>query len=458
MERLSEQEQRDLIGAVEQAIVLSRTVHPNDAILKVAAERQYNPQFVSRMVEAFNKSKTVHVLKEAKGDDRARPFDIADTAWILQQMYAPVEKAAAVELPKGGRPEPVMMEKAASAIPNPIKDPELRARMLKQAEDAYVHVCRRVMDQLHAKVQEHKYAFDTALERIVEEMAPMGNRRLQKVAQHIIDGYPTTGPGLLAILSNRLNRKLPDIEKMGCASIFPNREPYLSLAELYLAAEKLARAEIEEREFEKNAEDGIISGIASRSLAATLAGMGVAPETIEDVSAAGRKKEGDDVLDPDFYNKLKSLDVKRSFLSLALYDPDLKQYDFSALRRAYNNVVSSVPNAYQNPVVLKNLMLRNLQSSGVKDPYELKQELDIGKAMDESGQNREKMQLEREKVKALTKQAPPVRTPFEASKKSLFDSVGERLGEVSDISLKAHKERQENEDRAAKAEERVKKP
>lgn len=463
MERLNEQEQRDLIGAVEQAIVFSRTMHPNEAILKVASDRQYNPQFVSRMVEAFNKSKTVHVLKEAKGDDRAKPFDIADAAWVLQKMYAPEMTKAAAEVPQVTRERSLVrqtqvMQKAASALqPAPVKDPELRARMMKQAEDAYFYVCKKVMDQLHTNVQEQKYAFDQALDRIVTEIAPMPEHYLQKVARYIINGYPTTGPALLAVLSNRLSRPLPELQKTANAVVFPNREPYISISALYTAAEKMAKAEIEEQTFEKSAEEGFISGVASRALAETLAGMGVAPETMAEAGAASRKEKGEDVLDPNFYNKLKELDVKRAFLSLVLYDPDLKQYGMSELRKSYNDVVSTVPNAYQNPVVLKNMMLRNLQSSGVKDPYELKQELEIGKTMDETTQNREKMQLERDKLKALTKPSESRPEPFQFGRLPLVAPVGEAIGSMGTITEKALKVRQEEEEREAKKKEQTNK-
>jgi len=64
-------------------------------------------------------------------------------------------------------------------------------------------------------------------------------------------------------------------------------------------------------------------------------------------------------------------------MELVLYDPDLQQYDYKALIKAYNDTVSNVPSAYKNSALLKNLMLKNLESAGQKDPFEILQEQKI---------------------------------------------------------------------------------
>ena len=51
--------------------------------------------------------------------------------------------------------------------------------------------------------------------------------------------------------------------------------------------------------------------------------------------------------------------------------------------KAYNDSVQSVPEAFNKPSILKNLMVRNLQSSGIKDPFEMKQEMEISKQLRE---------------------------------------------------------------------------
>ncbi|MHC4617947.1 MAG: hypothetical protein ACYTEQ_09360, partial [Planctomycetota bacterium] len=70
-------------------------------------------------------------------------------------------------------------------------------------------------------------------------------------------------------------------------------------------------------------------------------------------------------------------------MTLALYDPDLSQYAHRDLVKAYNESVMAVPSAHRNSPILKNLMVRNLESGGVKDMFELSQEVALGKALEQ---------------------------------------------------------------------------
>jgi hypothetical protein len=59
----------------------------------------------------------------------------------------------------------------------------------------------------------------------------------------------------------------------------------------------------------------------------------------------------------------------------------LKNYAYQDLVTAYNDTISTIPEAHKNPGILKNLMVNSLQSSGLKDKFELKQELDIQQSL-----------------------------------------------------------------------------
>ena len=88
-----------MISSVEQAIGLTNVgLSPNKAIQKVAAAEQYGPEMTKRMVEAFNKSKSVHILKEADEDIRAGNFELADATAVLAGIYEePLQQKAATE-------------------------------------------------------------------------------------------------------------------------------------------------------------------------------------------------------------------------------------------------------------------------------------------------------------------------------------------------------------------------
>lgn len=88
LETLSKDQEAGLVDSVVSAIKLTNEgLHPNEAIEKVASAANYNKDFVCRMTEAFNVSKSIKHLKSASGEARAANFDIADPAVILGKLY-----------------------------------------------------------------------------------------------------------------------------------------------------------------------------------------------------------------------------------------------------------------------------------------------------------------------------------------------------------------------------------
>jgi len=169
------------------------------------------------------------------------------------------------------------------------------------------------------------------------------------------------------------------MEKTANAVVFPRLEPYLTVSRIYDAAEKMAAAEVAQRSFDKEGE-GFISSLAANSLA-NLADEPLSALGLGSTRVKKKYESIEDNLSPEHFNRMKSHDVKRTFTLLALYDDELKQYKFPELIRAYNDSVQLNPYSYKNPTVLRNLMVKNLQSAGVKDTFEIKAELDIAKLM-----------------------------------------------------------------------------
>ena len=372
MDRLSHMEEKELVGAVEKAIRYTHEdLSPNDAILKVATDRQYNPEYVKRMVEAFNKSKSMHVLDKAAAEDKARPFDLADPQVILRAMFNPPEKvASSFALPSGdfstmdlGK---TFLNKEASEYldlsPLAADDAKKVDRLLKQAAEDREHICSGIREELRMKIQMHKHAFEESIISAVSQIRKMGRQNLRKTAQNMINMYPDTGPQLMRILEHKSNIAFPSVEKTASAVILPTKEPYLTIAKIYGEAQKMAQAEVEADMFEKGAAEPFMSSVAANTLANMMAGLGMNQEDMQSLMSGSKKKYKpvEEDLDPQFYNRMKSHDAKRTFMQLALFDDDLKQYEHNDLLKAYNDTVQSLPEAYGNPSALKNLMLRNL--------------------------------------------------------------------------------------------------
>ena len=63
------------------------------------------------------------------------------------------------------------------------------------------------------------------------------------------------------------------------------------------------------------------------------------------------------------HNRILALVARSQFLYLLLYDKDISQYPGEEVLNAYNQSVSMVPGAADSPEILRNLMLRNLQTA-----------------------------------------------------------------------------------------------
>ena len=403
------QDESRIVRAVEEAIAWANTgLSPNSAIQKVAEAKQFSPTIIARMVEGFNKSKSVFMLKNATEAERAKPFELADTAEIVKAIFQAPEQQqkVAVKLPSrdfsnlGIVPR---QEKAAKAVSEPALPVHSFARRLEK----YASFCGKVLEEMSFRVARQRREFNQMVEKAAEELQKLPKPKLHKVAQMVYNGYPESGSKLLQVLKAYTRCDLPELQKTAHGVVFPSEEPYMSIARVYDAANRWAEAKNSQLLFEKDAKDGaglfreflrgegefghvkqaadsMIRPVYNSFLGSTIAAAGLGEK--ED---SGSKDESlVDVVEPGVFNRLKELEARRTLMQLVLYDPELSHYEMPKLVRAYNESVSSVPDAYKHASVLKNLMLQNLETGGVKDPFQLQQEVTLGKNLAQMQQAR----------------------------------------------------------------------
>lgn len=409
MKTLTPQEESKLVKAIEQSINLANGgMSPNDAILKVASDNGYTPPFVRLMATAFNKSKSVHILKTADEKHRSATFDLADPDEIVSRMYSPetilkTASQAPVEIHELSMDysrvdldgvEPVM-EKVAAKINPPVENVYTRYRHANlKIEPAsvmnvltkYAAVKEAVHRRLEQNVSESTHVFFDSIDDVAEIMRPITQTEFQKTAQLLLNGYPTTGEKLVKLLAAKTQHSLPEtLQKTAKSAVFPTSELFISIEKLVTAANELVDAKNALAVFEKQAEDGLLEDFFAHAgaIAVNKAPIpeSVSESLVEKMTAEKKPRTLDEDLDPDFYNTLQEIDTRRNFMNMALYDDDLNKYDFPSLVTAYNNTIQMAPEAKDNPVILRNLMLTNLETGGIKDPFTIKTELDIGKTL-----------------------------------------------------------------------------
>ena len=423
MAKLSAKEEQRLLNAVERSIdMANHGMTPNDAIEKVATDEQYTAPFVERIVQAFNKSASVaRFTKEADAKKRKASFPLANTSVILKRMYGPDKEASATDIlqfPTNLR-SPVM-DKVASAEDPYGKYRKLSERSIIRMVDSYKGSMEKLANEMKRREDFAKYQLDEALSKAANHVTSIPEYSLRKLAQTIVNGYPSNGGTLLKLIGVKAGRTIPEMQKTAHAALFPAQEPYISIANIFVNMDKYAKALVcndKFQSFHKEAaglEEGVIGGIIG-SLGKTLS----AGEELSQNEEVRKIKNPELELDPEFFNSLKEVDVRKNFADLVLYDPELSRYDMPTLIKAFNTAAAIAPESINKPPVLKTLMLQHITSGGLLDPAMIHKNLQINKEL--QGQDKIKKQ-ERDVAKALTSTD---------TKPKWYQAAAERSGDLS---------------------------
>jgi hypothetical protein len=436
-----------VLQAVEESISHANAgLSPNAAIQKVAEQRQLGPEYIRRMVEAYNKSKAVHFLKTAAPAERGRSFELADAGVVIRAIYAPpVEKTASEALPTADfSKSDFLFEKVAEAAP---PKSTLTAASYFRKLEKYASVLVSIERKIKERLMDEKSAFHKALEKAAEEIQPMTDAQFKKAAQLIVNGYPADGDKLVRLLAAKALREVPSMGKTAHQAVFPHKEPFIAVSQICEHAEKMARLENQLEKFYKESQfmplvKGLSSAHSKGNLQRLLAvGSFVAPED-------SAKRE----LREETSNMLQELEAKRNFMDLVLYDKDLKNYKHRELVDAYNSVVQIVPDSYRKPALLKQLMMRHLESGGVRDIFELSKEVELEKNLVDIESKVLRMELDRDKEERDSKKKDVGKFPLEAElepykgekgEKGFYGTTFSTVGEI--ISGKKEKEKDRGE-------------
>ena len=235
---------------------------PNDAIEKVAREGNYTPNYIDRIVQSYNKAKSVFEMNKAASEDRAKSFPIASSQEVIQRIYSPKEKEASSNFKLPGDLSKVdfskPLEKTAS-LEKTAYDEEL-SNFKKKHPSSVLRILEnnaRFM-QKHASIAEseigiHREDMLRAIDDVAYTMSSMSDKQLHKVARLCVNGYPAVGDKFMAIISKKINRDIPNLQKTAHGAVFPHEEPYISMQKAYSCAQKMADAELFYADVQKEA-------------------------------------------------------------------------------------------------------------------------------------------------------------------------------------------------------------
>lgn len=389
MTKLSPSDEKNLMSAVEKAVVLSREgLPPNEALGKVASEFSFTPPQIRLITGAYNKARAVNFLKTAKAKEVE--FPLADASIIISSIFKDnpenkVNKEAFKCNVADWSHTDIKYTKHEDLQKAASEDNSISKRSAYDTLLKFASVAKAVRVRLEESVQQHKYAFEKALNSSLDHMNRMSDKDLKKTAQLIVNGYKDPGKKFNKLAACRLGKDIPELEKSANAAIFPASEPYISVSNVFSSASKLASAQNALDRFQKEAEIGTTSlaNFLTDTASRAAEEAGGSPETWQAMLKTPTTYTTlSEKLDPNFYNQMKEIELRRTLFNLFLYDKDLRKYEFKDLVDSYNNVVQIAPGVLDKPPILKNLILQDMESGGIKDIFEIKALTDLQKNID----------------------------------------------------------------------------
>lgn len=416
MDVLSAGTEKKVMEAIKKAIHLANAGEdPSAAIAKAASESQFGKEIACRMVEAFNVSKTLKHVKEAKGLDRASDFAIADPNKVLSIMYpekvaSPAEKAASVA-PKQRNESRFFtgivslgdaMEKAASAAAKPIPGYTKTEYLLKKAEHA-IALARSRCGQAKQKSAEAKDDAVRNLFKIAEYFRVPGHAPFDEVERVGLGSWGQPAKVIFDLVwsgskSAQMNQKRASENPP--STVAPAKEPYTiikaamqsrtehirlnhvadfwaahaaSMQKRALSISKKAAAQTEAPSAFHNATAVKMLDTLGRFTGAPAGG---ASSPYED----SVQKAVGSAIDPSYDAEQRALNAQLMLHDFITQDPILSRQDPNKVLGWYNEVASMAPRAANNPGLMRSLLQR-ASEAGDFDPMMLNSVLDTEQSL-----------------------------------------------------------------------------
>jgi len=401
---MSKKDQMKVARSVEEAIELSNEgLDPSTAIAKVAAANDYNSEVIKRMCEAFNSSKLLAVYKQAEGPARAGSVSTAHPDEVIRQVFGdkptPREKSSTLKAasyinplkPLGRtylKPVPVM-EKAAEEKTKEERVLGDRNLACKKAADS-LDVYRIELDELRRE----KYAAAEKYKRALGAIYDFFKSRpgnIQKYAEYegkIASKFGENGWKFMTIVHKTLD--VPNVKRASSrpARIYDSSkaEPFCyvqdgldALRSAVDVVEKIASVEAEK--------EALYNEVFPKAAAF--------PADVETISK--RVKVPTELAKAYIPQKEKPMDLgvelpgleavkMQANAELALYDmmqndEVISKYQPKEVTDVMNQILQFSPWIAYNPMGMRAILRKALEQGGTLESYDIKQEIDAGRAL-----------------------------------------------------------------------------
>ena len=402
IELISPEQERTLMSAMRSAIGFANSGDmPTASIVKSAREHNLGPEFAMRLAEAFNASKTVSHFKKTAGDARAASFDLADSAEVVKQLYMPdeVEKAAAVTCKLKAHDffshqRPTLSKAAAET--KPVK----KASCMRTTAVTKLHSLRKHLEKLGSDIRVEMLTAQSKAEEAflkTAELLRSNANAFDQIEYRVVGTYGTAGKRVMDKLW-----KMADYERFGQkrASSVPDRPVvmantvvYNTVRNLMAQLDKAAESFVEYESYKKAAVTVTVQqkkADAASDAQDELAGGSIAKDVdpmqllkgVKAIKDIAQKPPGTPDVAPNFITPgheagLRAIKTKMMLNNFMVEDPVLSGYAPADIIGAYNQISTMAPGLSSEPLVMRGLIARVLQTGGRFDPHEARSLYDV---------------------------------------------------------------------------------
>lgn len=427
IQRLTKESEERISAALsEVADLTSAGEHPNDAIVKIASQRQLPAGHVRLMVRAFNNGRTLgHFRNHDTLQEKAASFPLADASEVLERMFpsevaSNAEKTASTAIasdytmsPQGWlhrRNKAVtgqrLLEKAASAD---------KQQQVSDYPDNPLRAGRKAISKIADYRREHTRVKDAAIKasyKVASAVSEVGEyfRRpdAYDAGEVKANAAAHLGPPAAKLLDHAatFTKRAADSPQRMTHRVDWAQPPY-SLVKSAIDAmhefiEKRAALEQFENElpqrtaetlrpFGKSGPSVIVGSVwdnHSPTKQASVAGFGLAglagglsrglgskllPASREELVQKKLKELGS----PDHEDKLRAIRAQTMMHELMAADPVISGHPQEDVIEAFNHLSEVAPRAMQQRVMARALVRKYLEQAANVDPFDIDQLLDV---------------------------------------------------------------------------------
>jgi hypothetical protein len=379
MEIMDKAQERRLLRALEKAASIpTSSSDPDSAIAKAAQELKLTAPEACRVVEMFNKARSVTFMKHAMESERTNDFPLADSSKVVAKLYGTVSapKSTFVIHKAANTVE------ASSSLSKVASDTTPTDRPGARLPEGHYALQLRDMCKWRASTFESMRKTASALKetmmdgmrKLAGHCENMSAKDKTKFSRNVVNAYGEQGRSLLSDLNKigKFARLDIPLSKTATAVIFPLEAPYKICASLMKQGAELCKTITDCESFSKIAtgdpDDFSTSTLTTPFVLDTLSG------TLPDQHVSANVP----VIDPltglklQDARKLKQLLAAKQIHDLYISDPIIRSYPLHSVIKSINDIRQITPNMAIVDPWMRSSVRRVLVQGGVVDPVEIK--------------------------------------------------------------------------------------